>query len=263
MIEKKGQEHIKVTNLSIGYGKDIVQKDLNFTIHHGEVFVVMGPSGCGKSTLLRHMIGLNQPSKGKVYYDNVSFWDLSQEAQQKHMQKFGVLYQSSALWSAMSLAENVALPLQFYTKLTDEEIQDVVALKLSLVGLTGFEDYFPSELSGGMKKRAGLARAIALDPEILFFDEPTTGLDPVMARLMDDLILEVKENLGTTIIVVTHELPSIFRVADNTLYLDLESKTMIAMGHPKKLLEKSKDTRVQMFLRRGETADTDQGKAGI
>jgi len=263
VIEKKGQEHIKVTNLSIGYGKDIVQKDLNFTIHHGEVFVVMGPSGCGKSTLLRHMIGLNQPSKGKVYYDNVSFWDLSQEAQQKHMQKFGVLYQSSALWSAMSLAENVALPLQFYTKLTDEEIQDVVALKLSLVGLTGFEDYFPSELSGGMKKRAGLARAIALDPEILFFDEPTTGLDPVMARLMDDLILEVKENLGTTIIVVTHELPSIFRVADNTLYLDLESKTMIAMGHPKKLLEKSKDTRVQMFLRRGETADTDQGKAGI
>jgi len=168
------------------------------------------------------------------------------------MRRFGILYQSGALWSSMTLAENIALPIQQYMKLNASQINEIVALKLALVGLAGFEDYYPSEISGGMRKRAALARAMALDPDILFFDEPSAGLDPISSKLLDDLILELRNSLGTTVVVVTHELASIFAIANNSVYLDVDSRTMTARGDPKKLLAESKDPTVRKFLTRGE-----------
>jgi phospholipid/cholesterol/gamma-HCH transport system ATP-binding protein len=241
----------------MAYGSFLVMQDLDFSIRPGEVFVIMGGSGCGKSTLMRIMIGLKAPAKGQVLYDGVSFWDSDPDERTRMMRRFGVLYQSGALWSSMTLEENVALPLQQYTGLGAESIREIVSLKLALVGLAGFEDYFPAELSGGMRKRAALARAMALDPDILFFDEPSAGLDPISARLLDDLILEVRDSLGTTIVVVTHELSSIFAIADNSLFLDTDTKTQIALGNPRTLRTESPDPKVRRFLTRGE----DDGKA--
>jgi phospholipid/cholesterol/gamma-HCH transport system ATP-binding protein len=214
----------------------------------------MGGSGCGKSTLLRHLIGLMQPAKGRVLYGGEDFWAAEVERQRQIMRRFGVLYQSGALWSSMTLAENVALPLEEYALLPPGEIRERVSLKLALVGLAGFEGYYPSEISGGMKKRAGLARAMALDPDILFFDEPSAGLDPISSRLLDDLILELRESLRATVVVVTHELASIFAIGNNSVFLDPETKTMIAAGDPKILLQESDDPRVIRFLTRGEAA---------
>ena len=236
----------------MAYGSFVVMRDLDFSIPPGEVFIIMGGSGCGKSTLMRHMIGLMAPTKGQVLYDGVSFWDSDPEERARMMRRFGVLYQSGALWSSMTLAENVALPLQQYTDLTAESIREIVSLKLALVGLAGFEDYFPSEISGGMRKRAGLARAMALDPDVLFFDEPSAGLDPISARLLDDLILELRDSLGTTIVVVTHELASIFAIADNSVFLDTDTKTQITLGNPRTLRAESPDPKVRRFLTRGE-----------
>jgi phospholipid/cholesterol/gamma-HCH transport system ATP-binding protein len=216
----------------------------------------MGGSGCGKSTLLRHLVGLQYPAKGQVFYDGVSFWEAEPDEQKTIMQRFGILYQSGALWSSLTLAENVALPLLEYTDLGSGQIRELISLKLSLVGLAGFEDYYPSEISGGMKKRAGLARAMALDPEILFFDEPSAGLDPVSAHLLDELIIELRDSLGATVVVVTHELASIFAIGNNSVFLDAETKTMIAGGDPKKLLSESKDPKVINFLTRGEAGVT-------
>ncbi len=245
--------HIVVEDLTMAYGDFVIQRDLNFTVNRGDIFIVMGGSGCGKSTLLRHLVGLQMPAKGRVLYDgHVSFWDVEPEEQKRIMRSFGILYQSGALWSSLTLGENVALPLQQYTNLGPAEIREIIALKLSLVGLTGFEDYYPSEISGGMKKRAGLARAMALDPDILFFDEPSAGLDPISAHLLDELIIELRNSLGATVVVVTHELASIFAIANNSVFLDPETKTMIAEGDPKKLLTESKDPRVIEFLTRGE-----------
>ena len=241
----------------MAYGSFVVMRDLDFSIPPGEVFIIMGGSGCGKSTLMRHMIGLMAPAKGQVLYDGVSFWDSDPEERTRMMRRFGVLYQSGALWSSMTLAENVALPLQQYTDLTAESIRELVSLKLALVGLAGFEDYFPSEISGGMRKRAGLARAMALDPDVLFFDEPSAGLDPISARLLDDLILELRDSLGTTIVVVTHELASIFAIADNSVFLDVDTKTQIALGNPRTLRAESPDPKVRKFLTRGESGNTD------
>ncbi len=249
----KAPPHIEVRNLTMAYGDRIIQKDVNFTIDRGQVFVIMGGSGCGKSTLLRHMIGLNLPAQGEVLYSGEDFWSASPTRQMNMIKLFGVLYQGGALWSSMTLGENIALPLQQYTDLTEETIREIVSFKLSLVGLAGFESYLPAELSGGMQKRAGLARAMALDPEILFFDEPSAGLDPISAAHLDDLILELCDELGTTVVVVTHELASIFKIADNAIFLDAESKTAIAQGNPNTLLAESQDPRVQHFLRRGET----------
>jgi phospholipid/cholesterol/gamma-HCH transport system ATP-binding protein len=212
----------------------------------------MGGSGCGKSTLLKILIGLMEPIKGQVFYGDVNFWEMDPLERERLMRHFGVLYQGGALWSSMTLAENVSLPLEQYTSLRREEIREVASVKLALVGLAGFEDYYPSELSGGMKKRAGLARAMALDPDILFFDEPSAGLDPVSSRRLDDLILELRDSLGSTIVVVSHELASIFTVADNSIYLDAETKTITASGDPKKLREASKDRAVRRFLTRGK-----------
>jgi phospholipid/cholesterol/gamma-HCH transport system ATP-binding protein len=246
------EPHIVVQDLTMAFGSFVVQRDLTFTVNHGDIFIVMGGSGCGKSTLLRHLIGLQQPAKGKVLYGDVSFWDAEPEDQERLKRRFGILYQSGALWSSMTLAENVALPLEEYTYLKKDQIQEIVSLKLSLVGLTGFEEYYPSEISGGMKKRAGLARAMALDPDILFFDEPSAGLDPVSAKLLDDLIIELRDSLGATVVVVTHELASIFAIGNNSVFLDPDTKTMIASGNPNKMLAESRDPKVHTFLTRGK-----------
>jgi phospholipid/cholesterol/gamma-HCH transport system ATP-binding protein len=236
----------------MAYGDFVIQRDLNFTVNRGDIFIIMGGSGCGKSTLLRHLIGLKRPGKGNVFYEGASFWDASPAERELTMRRFGILYQSGALWSSFTLAENIALPLGEYTDLTRKEIEEIVSFKLALVGLAGFEEFYPSEISGGMRKRAGLARAMALDPDILFFDEPSAGLDPISSRRLDDLILELRDSLGATVIVVTHELASIFAIGNNSVLLDPESRTMIATGDPHRLLAECEDPKVRTFLTRGE-----------
>jgi phospholipid/cholesterol/gamma-HCH transport system ATP-binding protein len=246
------EPHIQVVDLTMAFGSFVLQRDLSFTVRRGDVFIIMGGSGCGKSTLLRHMIGLIEPAKGEVIYGGRSFTKADDEERQEMQRRMGVLYQKGALWSAMTLAENVMLPLQEFGDLAPAEMRDVAQLKLALVGLAGFEDYYPSQISGGMQKRAGLARAMALDPEVLFFDEPSAGLDPISSRRLDDLILELRDSLGATVVVVTHELASIFAIGDNGIFLDAESRTMIASGSPKDMLAHCDDPKVQTFLRRGE-----------
>src|SRR5512135_3254957 len=249
---ENGEPHIIVEDLTMAYGDFLIQRDLTFTINKGDIFIVMGGSGCGKSTLLRHLVGLQSPAKGKVLYGDVSFWDAEPEERETIMRSFGILYQSGALWSSLTIGENISLPLQQYTNLSPDQIRQIAALKLSLVGLSGFEEFYPSEISGGMKKRAGLARAMALDPEILFFDEPSAGLDPISAHLPDELILELRNSLGATVVVVTHELASVFAIGNNSVFLDADTKTMIAAGDPRKLLAEAKDPKVINFLTRGE-----------
>jgi phospholipid/cholesterol/gamma-HCH transport system ATP-binding protein len=246
------EPHIRVEDLTMAYGSFVLQSDLTFTINRSDIFIIMGGSGCGKSTLLRHLVGLKAPAKGRILYGQTDFWEADLDERDNLMRRMGILYQSGALWSSMTLAENISLPLQEYTRLRPSDIRDIVALKLSLVGLAGFEDYYPSEISGGMKKRAGLARAMALDPEILCFDEPSAGLDPPSARQLDELILELRDSLGSTIVVVTHELASIFAIGNNSVFLDPDTKTMIAGGNPKQLLQETKDPKVRAFLTRGE-----------
>ncbi|HUA55350.1 MAG TPA: ATP-binding cassette domain-containing protein [Candidatus Sulfotelmatobacter sp.] len=246
-----GDPHIEVRDLTMAFGDVVLMRDLNFTINRGDIFIVMGGSGSGKSTLLNHFLGLIPPARGQVVFDGQSLWDASLEERDRMLRRAGVLYQSGALWSSMTLEENVALPLGEFTGLSERQIRELVALKLALVGLTGFEDYFPSQISGGMRKRAGLARAIALDPEILFFDEPSAGLDPISAKRLDDLILDLRANLGATFVVVTHELDSIFAIGNNSVFLDIESKTQIALGDPKRLRDECPDPRVRSFLTRG------------
>ncbi len=244
--------HIQVRGLTMAYGDNVIQRDLTFSVERGSVFVIMGGSGCGKSTLLRHLVGLQTPVRGSIAYNGAGFWEASDDDRARQMRRMGILYQSGALWSSMTLAENIALPLESYTRLSPAEIADITALKLALVGLAGYGDYYPAEISGGMRKRAGLARAMALDPDILFFDEPSAGLDPVSARRLDDLILELRDSLRATVVVVTHELASIFAIADSAIFLDPETKTLIAQGAPADLLARCDDPKVQAFLRRGE-----------
>ena len=243
--------HIVAKDITVAYGDFVVQRDLNFTVDRGDIFIIMGGSGCGKSSLLKVMIGLKEPAQGDVLYENVPFWASGEDEREAMKRRFGTLFQSGALWSSMTLAENISLALRQYTPLSDAEIRDVVNYKLMLVGLAGFEDYYPNELSGGMKKRAGLARAMALDPEILFFDEPSAGLDPISARLLDDLILELRDSLGTTVVVVTHELASIFAIGNNSVFLDADAKTQLATGDPNELRESHSNEIVRAFLRRG------------
>ena len=242
--------HIEVRSLTMAYGERVVQQDLSFSIQRGEIFVIMGDSGCGKSTLLRTMIGLIRPLQGSVKVDGEEFLGVEGAARVAMLRKFGVLYQSAALFSSMTLEENVSLALVQNAGLTPVEAREMAKLKLALVGLAGFEDHHPSEISGGMRKRAGLARAMALDPEILYFDEPSAGLDPLSSRRLDDLILELRDSAGTTIVLVTHELPSIFELGDNAVFLDAERKTMIAQGKPSEL-KGSAEPKVRAFLSRG------------
>lgn len=244
---------ISVDDVTMAFGSFVLQRNLTFTVNRGDIFVIMGGSGCGKSTLLKHLIGLKAPAEGKVYFSGESLWDAEARRQRQILRGTGVLFQRGALWSSMTLAENVALPLREYTTLPAATIREVAALKLALVGLAGFEDYYPSEISGGMQKRAGLARAMALDPEILFFDEPSAGLDPISSKLLDDLILELRDSLGATIVIVTHELASIFAIGNNSVFLDAESRTMIASGDPKQLLATTDNPTVRQFLTRGDS----------
>jgi len=241
---------VAVQDLTMAYGDAVIQKGLDFTVGRGEIFVIMGDSGGGKSTLMRHMIGLHRPARGEVLYQGEAFWAADDEEREALKERFGVLYQSGALWSSMTLAENVSLPLVEKRSLSPEDAGAIARLKLALVGLAGFEEHYPSEISGGMRKRAGLARAMALDPAILYLDEPSAGLDPLSSRRLDDLILEQRESAGTTIVLVTHELASIFALADNAVFLDGERKTMIAQGKPSDLRE-GPELKVRAFLARG------------
>lgn len=241
----------------MAYGDFVIQHDLTFDIRRGDTFVIMGGSGCGKSTLLRHLIGLKEPASGKVFLNGEDLWEVSAERQGEILRNCGVMYQNGALWSSMTLAENVALPLEEYTKLSKREIQELCSLKLALVGLNGFEEYFPSEISGGMRKRAALARAMALDPEILFVDEPSAGLDPISSRNLDELLIHLRESLRTTIVVVTHELPSIFAIATNSVFLDADSRTMLATGDPRELLHSTECAPLVEFLTRKHSLNPD------
>jgi phospholipid/cholesterol/gamma-HCH transport system ATP-binding protein len=237
------------------YGPLVVMQDLSFQVERGEIFVIMGGSGSGKSTLLKHLIGLKKPAAGVILFDGEDFGEADEKARKAILRRMGVLYQNGALWSGMTLAENVALPLEEYTSLDSEAIGEVVEMKLALVGLRGFEAFYPSEISGGMRKRAALARATAVDPEVLFFDEPSSGLDPITASRLDDLILQLRDSFGTTIVVVSHDLASIFKIADQALFLDIEQKTMTALGKPSELRDDPPTPEVRRFLTRSSGDD--------
>ncbi len=245
---------VSARNVTVAYGSRVIQSDLTFTIRKGDIFIIMGGSGCGKSSLLRVLMGLTPPAKGSVFYGNTDFWGAPEKKREEIMRRTGVMFQSGALWTSRTLAENVALPLEYYTDLSPRDIRALASFKLSLVGLAGFEDFYPSEISGGMKKRAGLARALALDPEVVYFDEPSAGLDPVSAARLDELILQLRDTLGMTVVVVTHELASIFAIASNSVFLDAKTKTMTASGDPHELLRHGPDEVVE-FLTRGKGRD--------
>lgn len=252
--QKDDETFIAVKDLSIGYGDRIVQQDLNFTVNKNDIFFIIGGSGCGKTTLLKNMIGLIPPTKGEVLYRGKNYYTADEQTQLELLKSWGITFQSGALFSSMSLAENVALPLQLYTDLNEKQIAETVSYKLALVGLAGFEEFYPSEISGGMHKRAGLARAIALDPQLLFFDEPSAGLDPISSLRLDQLILQVCQALDSTVIIVSHELPSILSIGTNCIFLDAQTKTMLDSGDPKELLHNSKQDKVRQFLSRAESA---------
>ncbi len=243
---------IEVHALQCGYEEKVVLKDVSFTVARGEIFFIIGGSGCGKSTLLRHLVGLNTPTAGGVKFFGRSFAETNPAARRDLLKTFGMLFQAGALWTSLTHRQNVAQPLEEYTTLSRREIEEIASLKLAQVGLGGFEDYYPSEISGGMKKRAGLARALVLDPAIVFFDEPSAGLDPVTSRKLDELILQIRETFGTTIVVVSHELASIFDIADRVIMLDRAQQGIIAEGKPRELAVRSRDPRVTEFLRRGD-----------
>jgi len=252
---------IEIRDLTMAFGSFVVMRDINAKVTKGEIFIVMGGSGCGKSTLLRHMVGLKVPAKGDVFYDGKPFWGAGDEERTWMIRSFGVMFQAGALWSSMTLAENVSLPLAEFTELPERDIAEVARLKLSLVGLKGFEDYYPSEISGGMSKRAGLARAMALDPEILFFDEPSAGLDPITSRKLDELILQLRDSLGATFVVVTHELESIFAIGDTAIFLDAKSRTVLEQGNPREMREQSEHPEVKEFLSKNERSKPTASRA--
>ncbi len=239
---------IHVRDLVGGYGEEIILDRVSFDVYRGEIFVILGGSGCGKSTLLKHLIGLIQPVAGRVLIDGEDICEREETKFRRILRKFGVLYQSAALFGSMTLAENVALPIHEYTDLPKDAVDTLVRMKLKLVGLDGYENHLPSEISGGMKKRAGLARAMALNPKILFFDEPSAGLDPITSAELDDLILRINRSLGTTMVIVTHELQSIFTVSDRIIMLDKRTRGIIAEGDPRYLRDHSRNVFVRQFF---------------
>ena len=243
---------IDVKGLSVGYGDYVLLHDADYQVNKGDIFIIMGGSGCGKSSMLRVLTGLLPPLKGQVIINGVDMVNGKADDIQKIREKSGILYQSGALFSSMTLAENIMLPMQQYSDYSPTTMRELTGLKLALVGLKGFDDFYPSEISGGMKKRAGLARALALDPDIVYFDEPSAGLDPISSHNLDELIIELNRSLGTTIVVVTHELASIFTIGNNSIFLDAASKTILARGNPKELLKNPPNEEVYEFLTRGE-----------
>lgn len=246
-------ERFCVIGLGAAYGDRVIQHDLNFAVHQGSVFAIMGSSGCGKSTVLRALVGLLRPCAGRVLIDGEDYWAADPERRAAIGRHLGVLFQGGALWSSMTVAENVALPLQLFTSLRPSAIETLVRLKLCLVGLGDAGERTPAELSGGMQKRAALARSLALDPHTLLFDEPTAGLDPITSRRLDELILELRDGLGATILIVSHEMESLLAVCDDGIFLDAESHTAIAHGSPRSLLEGCDHPTVRAFMERPGT----------
>ena len=245
------KEAIRAESLDLGYGDRAILKNLNFTIHAGEIVTILGGSGSGKSTLLKAFIGLLKPMRGNIFLKGQKVTGEDARYTLDQMRRdIGVLFQSGALLGSLTIAENVALPLQEFTDLSPEWIDDIVRFKLRLVSLTDYADYLPSELSGGMIKRAGLARATALDPDILFCDEPSAGLDPITAAEIDQLLMEFNRTLGTTMVVITHELASIQNISHRSIMVDGKSKGIIAIGDPRKLGQESSDPRVRAFFQR-------------
>ena len=241
---------IQVRDLTVGYGTDIILENISFDILEGEIFIVLGGSGCGKSTLLKHLIGLIPPLSGQIRIDGEDISNCNETTFKKILRKIGVLYQSTALFGSMTIAENVSLPIKEYTDLPQKSVDTLVKMKLNMVNLKGYENHLPSEISGGMRKRAGLARAMALNPKILFFDEPSAGLDPVTSVELDNLIIHLNKSLGTTMVIVTHELQSIFNVAHRVIMLDKQTKGIIAEGNPKHLKDHSENPFVRNFFNR-------------
>jgi phospholipid/cholesterol/gamma-HCH transport system ATP-binding protein len=250
MDVKRNHPKIAVQAITVGYGENTIQHNLSFEVKAGSIFAIMGGSGCGKSTVLKAMIGLLRPSVGSIRVNGEDYWAASEKRRAELGRRFGVLFQSGALWSSMSVADNVALPLRMFTKLDEASIDALVELKLSLVGLLGDGARMPAELSGGMRKRAGLARAMSLDPEILFFDEPSAGLDPVTSARLDDLILELRDGFNSSVVLVSHELSSLFAICDDGVFLDGASGTAIARGSPKALRDTCKHPMVHAFMNR-------------
>ncbi len=241
---------ISVRNLSVVYGNNTILRDINFDVRRGEVFVIVGGSGCGKTTLLRQLIGLEQPTTGQIFIEGEELTAATESNREKILRKFGVLFQSGGLLASMTVAENIELLLKTYTRLSNERIEQIIKFKLELVHLGGSENLYPSELSGGMRKRAGIARALALDPPILCFDEPSSGLDPLSAASLDYLIINLNRRIGTTMVVVTHDLASIMTIADNIIMLDKDTKTIIATGTPQELVDYKENKIVYNFFNR-------------
>ena len=241
---------IQVRDLTVGYETDIILENISFDVLEGEIFIVLGGSGCGKSTVLKHLIGLNSPLSGRILIDGEDISNCDETTFKKILRKIGVLYQSSALFGSMTIAENVSLPIKEYTDLPQRSVDTLVKMKLNMVNLNGYENHLPSEISGGMRKRAGLARAMALNPKILFFDEPSAGLDPVTSVELDNLIIHLNKSLGTTMVIVTHELQSIFNVAHRVIMLDKQTKGIIAEGSPMHLKDHSENPFVRNFFNR-------------
>ncbi|MCX8055113.1 MAG: ATP-binding cassette domain-containing protein [Ignavibacteria bacterium] len=240
---------IEVKDLTVRYGDRTILENVNFQINRGEIFVIVGGSGCGKSTLLRQLIGLETPTKGDIFFENINFTSADKKQKNQILRRFGVLFQSSGLFASMTLAENIALVLEKYTDLPEDKIEKIIEMKLDAVGLNGFQDFLPSEISGGMKKRAAFARSMALDPDVLFFDEPSSGLDPVTSASLDELIVQINRGLGTTMVIVSHDLASILSVAHRIIMLDKSQKGIIATGTPDEL-RNSPDERVYNFFNR-------------
>ena len=241
---------IQVKNLVARYGDDIILDRISFDVYEGEIFAVLGGSGSGKSTLLKHLLGLHRPASGRIVIDEDDISECDEDALQQILRKVGVLYQSAALFGSMTVAENVALPILEYTDLPRESVDHLVKMKLNLVNLDGYQNHLPSEISGGMKKRAGLARAMALNPKILFFDEPSAGLDPVTSAELDNLIIHLNQSLGTTMVIITHELESIFAVANRVIMLHKSTRGIIADGDPQYLRDQSRNPFVKQFFNR-------------